>query len=58
MSTSKLMVVPVVAIGAAIAGFVRSSEMPQQTTARGIRDHAGQTGGQSELASLASATNG
>ena len=54
MSTGKLMatVVLVIAIGAAIAGFIRSTEMPQQKTITEILDHTGQIGGQSELASL------
>ena len=54
MSTSRLVaaVVLVIAIGAAIAGFVRSTEMPQQTTITEILDHTGQIGGQSEMASL------
>jgi len=55
MSTSKLMavVVLVIAIGAAIVGVIRSTEMPEQTTITEILDHTSQVGGQSELASLA-----
>ena len=43
MSTGKLMatVVLVIAIGAAIAGFIRSTEMPQQKTITEILDHTG-----------------
>jgi hypothetical protein len=54
MSTSKLLAVAVlvIAIGAAVAGFTRSTEMPQQTTVIEILDHTSQTGGQSELASI------
>ena len=54
MSTSKLTaaVVLVIAIGAAIARVIRSTEMPQQTTITEILDHTGQIGSQSELASL------
>jgi thiol-disulfide isomerase/thioredoxin len=54
MSTSKLLAVAVlvIAIGAAVAGFTKSTEMPQQTTVIEILDHTSQTGGQSELASI------
>jgi thiol-disulfide isomerase/thioredoxin len=44
----------VIAIGASIAGFVRSVEMPAQTSIPGAST-TGQAGGQSELASLARA---
>jgi thiol-disulfide isomerase/thioredoxin len=57
MNTTKPMVVVVlvIAIGAAIAGFARSTEVTQQTIAPGIPDPVTQTGGQSGLASLARA---
>lgn len=63
MNTRKLLAaaVLVIAIGASIAGFVRSREMPEQTTSIGVRDpllhgsHSSQIGSQSELASLARA---
>src|SRR3954469_21035916 len=48
----------VIAIGAVIAGLLRSTEMSQQTTSKGMwdlflyRSHASQIGEQSELASL------
>ena len=51
----------VIAIGAPIAGFVRSREMPEPTTSTGVRDpiparvSLGQVGSQPELASLARA---
>jgi thiol-disulfide isomerase/thioredoxin len=60
MSMRKLLAVAVlvIAVGALIAGLVRSTEMSQQTTSRGTwdlfldRSYASQIGGQSELASL------
>jgi thiol-disulfide isomerase/thioredoxin len=57
MSKSKLMAcaVLIITVGSAMAGFVRSKEMPGQTTVTEILDHTSQTGGQSELTSLGSA---
>ena len=54
MRTSRLMaaVVLVITIGAAIAGFIRNTEMPEQTTVTEIFDQTSQIGDQSELASL------
>jgi thiol-disulfide isomerase/thioredoxin len=55
VNTRKLLAatVIVIAIGASIAGFVRSVEMPESVTLPGIT--TGQTGSASELASLARA---
>lgn len=62
MNTRKLLaaVILAIAIGAPIAGFVRSKEMPEQTISSGAepawqRSRASQAGGQSELDSLARA---
>src|SRR4051812_30215248 len=54
MSTSKIVAfaVLVVAIGSAGAGFIRSTEKPQQTSVTEILGHTSQKGGQTELASL------
>jgi thiol-disulfide isomerase/thioredoxin len=54
MSTSKILalVALILAIGSVGAGFIRSTNMPQQTTVTEILDHTSRSGGQSELASL------
>jgi thiol-disulfide isomerase/thioredoxin len=54
MSTSKILALAalILAIGSAGAGFIRSTNMPQQTTVTEILDHTSRNGGQSELASL------
>jgi thiol-disulfide isomerase/thioredoxin len=54
MSTSKILVLAalILAIGSAGAGFIRSTDMPQQTTVTETPDHTSRSGGQSELASL------
>jgi thiol-disulfide isomerase/thioredoxin len=54
MSTSKMLalVALILAIGSVGAGFIRSANMPQQTTVTEILDHTSLSGGQSELASL------
>jgi thiol-disulfide isomerase/thioredoxin len=57
MNTKRSMaaIVLVIAIGAAIAGFTRNTNMPAQTTVTELIDHTSRIGGQSGLASLARA---